>query len=195
MDRKHFLNAGAAWAGGLMLWPLQAVAQQRFPQRAVRIVVPYAAGGNLDLTTRLFAQHLSEEFGQPFVVENRPGANGNTGTEQVVRTAPDGYTLAMVSAGTLSINPALYRNMPFEPEKDLTHISIVSTGPMVLLVTRVPGREDYAHVVATPVPPARRSWRRRSWRSSDPTSASATAAATTRMTCRQGLLLPPVRGR
>ena len=113
MDRKHFLNAGAAWAGGLMLWPLQAVAQQRFPQRAVRIVVPYAAGGNLDLTTRLFAQHLSEEFGQPFVVENRPGANGNTGTEQVVRTAPDGYTLAMVSAGTLArATPASFSLYP-----------------------------------------------------------------------------------
>ena len=135
MDRKQFLNTCAAWGGGLILWPLRAVAQQRYPQRAVRIVVPYVAGGNLDLTTRLFAQHLSEELGQPFVVENRPGANGNTGTEQVVRTPPDGYTLAMVSAGTLSINPALYRNMPFEPEKDLTHISIVSTGPMVLQVT------------------------------------------------------------
>jgi tripartite-type tricarboxylate transporter receptor subunit TctC len=134
INRKQLLQWGAGLAGSLILAPWAARAQQRYPERAVRIVVPYVAGGNLDVTTRLFAQHLSDDLGQPFVVENRPGANGNTGTEQVVRSAPDGYSLAMVSAGTLTINPALYRTMPFDPEKDLTHISIVSTGPMVLTV-------------------------------------------------------------
>ena len=130
MKRKQFLALCAAGA----LAPA-TFAQQRYPQKVVRIVVPYVAGGNLDVTARLFAQHLTDELGQPFVVENRPGANGNTGTDQVVRSAPDGYSLAMVSAGTLGINPALYANMPFDPEKDLTHISIVATGPMVLQVT------------------------------------------------------------
>lgn len=133
MKRKQFLDLCAALGGAAVLAP--AFAQQRYPQKAVRVVVPYVAGGNLDVTARLFAQHLSEELGQPFVIENRPGANGNLGTDQVARTAPDGYTLAMVSAGTLGINPAMYATMPFDPEKDLTHISIVSTGPMVLQVT------------------------------------------------------------
>jgi tripartite-type tricarboxylate transporter receptor subunit TctC len=133
MKRKQFLGLCTALGASAILSP--AFAQQRYPQRVVRIVVPYVAGGNLDVTARLFAQHLSDELGQPFVIENRPGANGNTGTEQIVRSAPDGYSLAMVSAGTLGINPALYANMPFDPERDLTHISIVSTGPMVLQVS------------------------------------------------------------
>ncbi|MDB5966741.1 MAG: hypothetical protein JWQ72_3241 [Polaromonas sp.] len=132
MQRKHFLGLGAGLAGGALLAPLSAWAQ-RYPERPVRMVVPYVAGGNLDVTARLFAQALSEELGQPFVVDNRPGANGNTGTEQVVRSTADGYTLAMVSAGTLTINPALYK-MPFDPEKELTPLSIVSSGPMVLEV-------------------------------------------------------------
>jgi tripartite-type tricarboxylate transporter receptor subunit TctC len=133
MKRKLFLRLWAGLGGGLLLAP--AFSQQRWPQRPVRIVVPYVAGGNLDVTARLFAQHLSEELGQPFVIENRPGANGNTGTDQVARTPADGYALAMVSVGTLAINPALYTAMPFDPERDLTHVSIVSTGPMVLQVT------------------------------------------------------------
>lgn len=133
MKRKHFLGMCAALGGSTLLSPV--FSQSRYPQKVVRIVVPYVAGGNLDVTARLFAQHLSDELGQPFVIENRPGANGNTGTDQIVRTAPDGYSLAMVSAGTLGINPALYANMPFDPEKDLTHISIVATGPMVLQVS------------------------------------------------------------
>ncbi|NBP46127.1 MAG: tripartite tricarboxylate transporter substrate binding protein [Betaproteobacteria bacterium] len=133
MKRKHFLGMCAALGGPTLLSPV--FSQSRYPQKVVRIVVPYVAGGNLDVTARLFAQHLSAELGQPFVIENRPGANGNTGTDQIVRTAPDGYSLAMVSAGTLGINPALYANMPFDPEKDLTHISIVATGPMVLQVS------------------------------------------------------------
>jgi tripartite-type tricarboxylate transporter receptor subunit TctC len=133
MKRQQFLGLCAALGGSTIFAPVWA--QQRYPQKAVRIVVPYVAGGNLDVTARLFAQHLSDELGQAFVIENRPGANGNTGTDQIVRLTPDGYTLAMVSAGTLGINPALYANMPFDPEKSLTHISIVASGPMVLQVS------------------------------------------------------------
>ena len=107
---------------------------QTYPDKPVRMVVPYVAGGNLDVIARLFAKALADELGQPFVVDNRPGANGNTGTEQVVRSAPDGYTIAMVAAGTMTINPALYKTMPFDPEKDLAPISLVASGPMVLEV-------------------------------------------------------------
>ena len=132
MNRPRFL-AVACVTAALCALPWSASAQ-RFPNKPVRIVVPYTAGGNLDFSARLFGQALAEELGQPFIIDNRPGANGNTGTEQVARAAPDGYTLAMVSAGTMTINPALYRNMGFDPEKDLASISIVATGPLVLEV-------------------------------------------------------------
>ena len=128
MKRARFLALAAA----LCATPWSLAQVQQYPAKPVRIVVPYVAGGNLDVTARLFAQALGEELGQPFVIDNRPGANGNTGTEQIVRSAPDGYNLAMVSAGTLTINPTLYTNMPFDPEKDITPISIVSSGPLVL---------------------------------------------------------------
>ena len=99
---------------------------QKYPDKPIRMVVPYVAGGNLDVIARLFAQSLSEELGQPVVVDNRPGANGNTGMEQVVRTPANGYTIAMVSAGTMAINPSLYRSMAFDPEKDLAPVSLVA---------------------------------------------------------------------
>jgi tripartite-type tricarboxylate transporter receptor subunit TctC len=98
------------------------------------MVVPYTAGGNLDLIGRIVAQGLTERFGQSVYVDNRAGANGNVGTEQVARSPADGYTIAMVSAGTMGINPSLYRSMPFDPMKDLTPISLVASGPMVLVV-------------------------------------------------------------
>lgn len=150
-DRRTFLSGMAACMG--LGWAPAALAQA-YPQRPVRVIVPYVVGGSLDITARMFAQSLSEELGQPFIVENRPGANGNLGTEQVVRAAPDGYTLAMLAAGTMTINPALYRNMPFDPEKDLAPISQVATGPMVLTVnTALPFRslaELIAHARANP---------------------------------------------
>ena len=132
MTHKSIITA-AAWFAACISLPWHQVSAQTYPERTVRIVVPYVAGGNLDVTTRLFAEGLTTELGQTFFVENRPGANGNTGTAQVARTAPDGYTLAMVSVGTMAINPAMYRNMGFDPEKDLAPISIVATAPMALV--------------------------------------------------------------
>ena len=128
--------------------PWQTAGAQAYPDKPVRIVVPYVAGGNLDVTTRLFAEGLAVELGQPFFVENRPGANGNTGTAQVARTPPDGYTLAMVSVGTMAINPALYRNMTFDPEKDLAPISIISTAPMALVASNSMPFRNMAELVA-----------------------------------------------
>ncbi|MBM3348057.1 MAG: tripartite tricarboxylate transporter substrate binding protein, partial [Betaproteobacteria bacterium] len=107
---------------------------QAYPTKPVRVVVPYVAGGSIDIVSRLFAQGMSEDLRQPFVVENRPGANGNVGTEQVARSTADGYTLAMVSAGTIAINPFLYKSMSFDTQKDLAPVSLVASGPMVLVV-------------------------------------------------------------
>ncbi len=120
-----------AWVG--LVWPDLANAQ-KYPQKPVRVVVPYAAGGNLDVTARIVAQALAEATGQAFFVENRPGANGNVGLEQVARSAPDGYTIAMVSAATMTVNPHLYRSMPFDPLKDLAPITMVASGPLLLVV-------------------------------------------------------------
>ena len=132
---KRSALATLAALSALVVWLTPAGASaQAYPDKPVRIVVPYVAGGNLDVITRLFAKALGDELGHPFIVDNRPGANGNTGTEQVVHAPPDGYTIAMVAAGTMTINPALYRTMPFDPERELLPISLVASGPMVLQV-------------------------------------------------------------
>jgi tripartite-type tricarboxylate transporter receptor subunit TctC len=107
---------------------------QKYPQKQVRVVVPYAAGGNLDVTARIVAQALSESTGQAFFVDNRAGANGNVGLEQVARSAPDGYTIAMVSAATLTVNPHLYATMPYDTMKDLAPVTLVASGPLILVV-------------------------------------------------------------
>lgn len=146
MNRTQFFTASALVIT-LCAIPWQMAFAQRYPDKPVRIVVPYAAGGNLDLTARLFAEGLTEVLGQTFFVENRPGANGNTGTAQVARATSDGYTLAMVSVGTLAINPAMYRNMGFDPEKDLAPISIVATSPMALVANNAMPFHDMAELV------------------------------------------------
>lgn len=107
---------------------------QTFPDRPVRIVVPYGAGGNFDIIARLIAQHLAERWGKPVVIDNKAGANGNIGTAEVSRAVPDGYTLALVSNGTTAINPALYKTMPFDSVTGLTPITVVTSNPMVLIV-------------------------------------------------------------
>ena len=130
MKRSTFLKALLALA---VAAPLHA---QTFPDRAVRLVVPYGAGGNFDIIGRLLAQHLSDRWGKPVVIENKAGANGNIGTAEVSRAAPDGYTLALVSNGTIAINPGLYKSMPFDPVNGLTPISVVTSNPMVLVVNK-----------------------------------------------------------
>jgi len=146
MTRFRFLALAAA-AAALAWWAGPAAAD--YPDKPIRMVVPYVAGGNLDVIGRLFAQALTEELGQAVVVDNRPGANGNTGTETVVRSPADGYTLAMVSAGTMAINPSLYRgSMPFDPEKDLVAVSLVASGPMVLEVNAALPVRDVGELIA-----------------------------------------------
>ncbi|MCC7281219.1 MAG: tripartite tricarboxylate transporter substrate binding protein [Acetobacteraceae bacterium] len=94
------------------------------PDRPVRLVVGFAAGGGTDITARTMAQRLQQEIGQPIVVENRPGAGGNIATEAVVRAAPDGYTLLLGTIAALAVNPSLFKNLSFDPQTDLTPISM-----------------------------------------------------------------------
>ena len=100
----------------------------------MRIVVPFAAGGTTDILARAMAPELQKAFGQPFVVENKPGAGGNTAAAEVAKSAPDGYTLLMGTVGTHAINPALYPKMPYDHVKDFAPITLVAGVPNVLVL-------------------------------------------------------------
>jgi tripartite-type tricarboxylate transporter receptor subunit TctC len=114
------LVAGAAWA-------------QDYPNRTVRVVVPFPPGGAPDLVGRTLANRLSERLGQAFVVENRTGAGGNIAAEAVAKSAPDGYTLLATSDGPLVINPSVYPTMPFDTLRDFVPISIAASAGLVLM--------------------------------------------------------------
>lgn len=111
--------------------PIPSVAQT-WPTKPVRLIVPFPPGGGTDLIARLLAERLGAALNVSFVVENRPGAGGNVGIDVVVKSAPDGYTIALGTTANLAINPALYPNMPFNPLTDLVAVSLVATQPGVL---------------------------------------------------------------
>lgn len=112
-----------------------AVAATNYPERPIRLVVPFSAGGTSDVLARAVGQKLAENLGQPVVVENRPGANGNIGSDAVAKAAPDGYTLLLAADGTMAINPTLYPDLPFSPERDFAPISRVAVVPLVIVAT------------------------------------------------------------
>ena len=115
---------------------------QAWPQRTVRMVVPFAAGGATDVVARLLAQKLGEAWGQTVIVENRAGAGGNIGADAVAKSPPDGYTLLMTSGSIVTANPYMYKSMPFDAAKDLVPITNVATGPQVIAVnTNVPVKD------------------------------------------------------
>jgi tripartite-type tricarboxylate transporter receptor subunit TctC len=113
--------------------PAAALAQDGWPSKPVRLIVPFAPGGSTDVIGRMLAQKLSALWGQPVVVENRAGAGGNVGADAVAKSAGDGYTLLMAS-GSVTINPALYKKMPFDTQKDLLPITNLTQGPMLVVV-------------------------------------------------------------
>jgi tripartite-type tricarboxylate transporter receptor subunit TctC len=125
-----------------------ALAQQAYPARPVRIVAPFAPGGLADVLSRAVGERLQKQLGQPFVVENRPGAGGNIGADLVARAEPDGYTLLMSSAGILTINQFLYTAMPFDPASALTPVSVVADMPMLLVVRRELAARDVREFLA-----------------------------------------------
>jgi tripartite-type tricarboxylate transporter receptor subunit TctC len=107
---------------------------QDWPTKPVTIIVGFTAGGTTDIVARLLKDELQKGFGQPFVVENRPGAGGNIGAALVAKSAPDGYTLLMGSVGPLAVNASLYKKMPYDNLKDLAPISLVCMVPNMLVV-------------------------------------------------------------
>ena len=140
---------------------LSALAQD-WPTRSVRIIVPFAAGATPDLVARLIADQLQDELGQTFIVENKPGASGNTGTDAVAKAEPDGSTLGVSIGGPLAINTVLFSNLPYDPRKDLTFITMLVTQPSALavntslgvstvpelidLIKRNPGKYNYGSI-------------------------------------------------
>jgi tripartite-type tricarboxylate transporter receptor subunit TctC len=130
LSRRCLLAAAAL----LTVAPLAALAQGGWPNKPVRIVVPFAAGGTTDILARAIAPELQRVFGQPFVVDNKPGAGGNTGAAEVAKAANDGYTLLMGTVGTHAINPSLYPKMPYDHIKDFTPVTLVAGVPNVLVV-------------------------------------------------------------
>ena len=105
-----------------------------WPNKPVRMVVPFAPGGTTDILARSVAAELGKAFGQPFVVDNRAGAGGNIGADVVAKAAPDGYTILMGTVGTHAINKWLYAKMPYDPVKDFAPISLVAGVPNVMVV-------------------------------------------------------------
>jgi tripartite-type tricarboxylate transporter receptor subunit TctC len=118
---------------GLLLHLAPATAQE-WPSRTVRIIVPFGPGSTPDMVGRLIADHMQQKLGQSFVIENRPGASANTGTDVVAKAEPDGYTIGISLGGPLAINTLLFAKMPYDPAKDLALITMLTTQPSVLVV-------------------------------------------------------------
>jgi tripartite-type tricarboxylate transporter receptor subunit TctC len=125
------IKAGAFLAAALVLTS-PALRAQSYPSRQITLIVPFAAGGSNDVVGRAIGRKLSEAWGQPVVVENRPGAGGMIGTSAVAAAPPDGYTLLLISS-TFTINPAIKKNMPFDTSKDFTPVAFIARSPLLFV--------------------------------------------------------------
>ena len=117
----------AAFAGA-------AAAQPGYPAKAIRYVVPFPAGGPLDIVARAIGQELSKSWGQPVIIDNRPGAGGNIGADLVAKAPPDGYTILMGAVSTHAINVTLYNKLPYDPIRDFAPVTLITSVPNVLVV-------------------------------------------------------------
>ena len=125
----------------VLLAAFSAAAQDTYPDKPVRIIVPFPAGGVADLLPRLVGEKLSAKWGQPVLVENKAGAAGNIGMGEVARSAPDGYTIGLAPTGNLTVNPTLFPNMGFDTRKELTPVTLLANSPNLLVVhPSVPAR-------------------------------------------------------
>jgi tripartite-type tricarboxylate transporter receptor subunit TctC len=145
--RRRFLMTTAAMGAMTALLPFAARAQT-YPSKPIRLVVTFAPGGGADYVGRSIAQPLSEALGQTVVVDNRAGANGVVGADIGAKSAPDGYTLLLGAAGTLSVAPHLGEPLPFDPVRDLEPVTLVATGPFVLTVTKALPVDSVASLIA-----------------------------------------------
>ena len=151
MNHHHFTArlaaALCAAAGAWLMLAAPAAQAQAWPSKPIKIVVPFPAGGTSDVLARLFGQKMSETWGQPVVVDNKPGSSGNLGADLVAKSAPDGYTFALMDVGNLVISPALYK-LPFQVEKDFAPVAMVAYSPHLLAVSSQVPANTPAELVA-----------------------------------------------
>jgi tripartite-type tricarboxylate transporter receptor subunit TctC len=140
-------NSLPVFAAVLLIASASALSQD-YPQRAVRIIVPYPPGSGTDIVARLLGQRVGESWGQPMVVENRPGAGAIVGVDAVAKAAPDGYTIGIADTGPLAINPALYPKLPYDPLRDLAPVIEVAKLPFVLVAHPSLGVSSVAELIA-----------------------------------------------
>ena len=135
-DRRSTLTLALGCALGLALPATSALAQTAasYPNKPIRLVVPFTPGGTTDILARTIAQKLTEAWGQPVVIDNVPGAGGSIGSERVAKAAPDGYTLMMGHIGTLAVTPSIYTKLPYDAVKSFTPVAWVANVPNVLAV-------------------------------------------------------------
>lgn len=145
-NRRAALALAASAASFLSL--ASAGQAQGFPDRAITLVVPFAAGGSTDVVARVIAQKMGEELGQQIVVENVAGAGGNLGADRVARAEPDGYTVLMGTVATHALNPLILKTKPYDPEKDFAPISLLVVVPNVLVVNPQLPVKNIAELVA-----------------------------------------------
>jgi tripartite-type tricarboxylate transporter receptor subunit TctC len=132
LPRRRFLHLAAAI--GTLAAPGLASAQA-YPTRPIQVIVPFAGGSASDVVMRILLDRMAKSLGQPFVVDNRPGAGGNIGTSAATKATPDGYTLVMGSTGPMAANRTLYRDLGYDPEKDLEPISLFAHFPILIVVS------------------------------------------------------------
>ena len=133
-QRRNFLFAAALLGTGTLVLPVLAGAQAAYPNRAIRFVVPYAAGGLPDTVARVFAQRLGDKLGQAVVVDNRPGANGVVAAQALATAPKDGYTFLVTDGSMFSINPAIYKNLGYDYKRDFMPVSLAARAPLYLAV-------------------------------------------------------------
>ena len=145
--RRQLLAAAPALLGAAAL-ARPALAQPAWPNRPVRVIVPFAAGGATDLSSRVIAQKLSELLGQPFVIENRPGAGGTVGVDAVAKAAPDGYTFAVAGLSTTALAMGLYKKLAYDPVKDIIPVAPTVLAPIGIVVRKSLGVSTMAEFIA-----------------------------------------------
>jgi tripartite-type tricarboxylate transporter receptor subunit TctC len=131
---KHTIAAALTLVAGSALAAAAEGPAATYPDKPIRIIVAYTPAGATDILARAVGQKMTEAWGQPVIVENRPGANGNIGTEVAAKATPDGYTLLMVTAGTHGVNPGLYRKLSWDAVRDFAPVSLVAMVPNIMVV-------------------------------------------------------------